>query len=290
MQLLVNPNEIIVFLEQRWFELIIIVVVWVILLIISRLTKRNLRHQAIESGIGPDAMNGIVLAIRLGLLYIGIFTSFSVFPEFFEAFNNVWNGMSLLFGTAIGLAIGQAVSNLVSGLYIISTHPFGIGDYVRIGNKEGIIHEINLNYTKILQQDGTNALIPNNKVLSSDVVNFAYDKDKLLVEEEKIGSGDSNRWSVLRRISQIIEKEKVVRYVFTMAFPISNNITNLDKVFNDVAQNWTDKFGFCPLYELSDVSHVAFTYLFTIFTNDPRKILKNKSQFMKDIIRRIYSS
>ncbi len=283
-----NPFEIIAFLEERWLLLIVAVCVWVVLIIVHRLAKRDLKRRAIESGLSPNAVNGLILAIRGGLLYIGITTLFLPFPEILLNLGGVWTGISLLFGTSIGLAVGQSASNFVSGIYIISTHPFGVGDYVRIGDKEGVVREISLNYTRLLQQDGTNALIPNARALTSDLVNFAYDKSKLQVEEEEVDHKDTDRWAVLRRIKKVIETEKVVRYVFTMGFHTNQDLTKLNRIFQEVTDLWTKNFGFHPLYEITEVSNLSFTYLFTIFSDDARKILKHKSQFMDDIIRRVY--
>jgi hypothetical protein len=110
------------------------------------------------------------------------------------------------------------------------------------------------------------------------------------VEEEKTDRRNSTSWRVLKRISRVIETERVVRYVFTMSFHTRQDLTKLDQVFKEVAGNWTKKFGFRPMYEISKVSNIAFTYLFTIFTDDPRKILTNRPKFMEDIIRRVFQS
>jgi small-conductance mechanosensitive channel len=259
-----------------------------VLLLINGLAKRNLRRSAIKSGVNPDAVNGIILAIRFGILYIGVMIFFLVFPELLADFIGVWNGASLLIGTAIGLAIGQAVNNFVSGLYIMFSRPFSINDYVQVGTKEGIVVEISLNYTKILQQDGTNALVPNNRALTSDIVNFSYDKRKLQQEEQETSRSKTRQWNVIKRISEIIDTHKIIRYVFTLNFHIDKNIKDLNLVFNKVANKWTKKFGFRPLYEITDANQFAYTYLFTLFVDDPRKILQYKSHFIEDLVQNVH--
>ena len=64
-----------------------------------------------------------------------------------------------LLGTAIGLAFSRALQNIVSGVYILIARPFRVGDYIRLGDSEGMVLEITLNYTRILRPDHTRQVL-----------------------------------------------------------------------------------------------------------------------------------
>jgi small-conductance mechanosensitive channel len=85
--------------------------------------------------------------------------------------------MAAIFGTAgvIGIVVGVAsqtsIGNIVSGFFMVSEKPFEIGDQIRIGDKTGIVHSIDLLSIKIRTFDNLLLRIPNQTVISSEVIN-----------------------------------------------------------------------------------------------------------------------
>lgn len=85
--------------------------------------------------------------------------------------------MTAIFGTAgvIGIVVGVAsqtsIGNIVSGFFMVSEKPFEIGDQIRIGDKTGIVHSIDLLSIKIRTFDNLLLRIPNQTVISSEVIN-----------------------------------------------------------------------------------------------------------------------
>lgn len=75
-------------------------------------------------------------------------------------------------GFAIGLALKDIVANFVSGLLIILSKTFKVGDYLKIGNTEGTIKSINLRHTVLVdnQNPKTRILIPNSNIFSSIII------------------------------------------------------------------------------------------------------------------------
>lgn len=85
--------------------------------------------------------------------------------------------MTAIFGTAgvIGIVVGVAsqtsIGNIVSGFFMVSEKPFEIGDQIRIGDKTGVVHSIDLLSIKIRTFDNLLLRIPNQTVISSEVIN-----------------------------------------------------------------------------------------------------------------------
>lgn len=272
----------------RVLPIIGVIIVWLILIISYGLIRRYLKKRARKAGVPPDAINGLNLAIGLAFLYIAFLAFVIALPEIYSYFVVILGTSSLIIGAAIGLAIGQAVSNLVSGLYVIFSRPFHVEDYVRIGNVEGIVKEISMNYTKLLQPDGSDILVPNKAVLDSDVTNFMFDKEKLAGILNKIEKSKATHRGVLHKVSKVIEVEKIVRYVFPMAFHTSQDLRKLRGAFDQVCKRWKTEFGFRPLYEITEVEQFSFTYNFVIFSDNARKILEFKPAFMDEILNAVF--
>lgn len=286
--------EVLILWWQLWgwriLPIIALIVVWIILIIVYGIIRRVLKKRTMKAGVPPDAINGLILAIGFGLIYVGILAFFFALPDIFSYFVVVLGTSSLIIGAAIGIAIGQAVRNFVSGLYVIFSRPFHVEDYVKIGIVEGVVKEISMNYTKLLQPDGSDILVPNSKVLDSDVTNYMFEKQKLAGILENIEQVDKTQRNVLRQVSKAIEVEKIVRYVFTMAFHTSQDLRKLRAAFNQVCKKWGKRFGFQPLYEITDVEQFAFTYTFVLFSDKARKILQFKPLFLDEILDAIFLS
>lgn len=72
---------------------------------------------------------------------------------------------------ALGFALKDVLSNFVSGLLILTTRPFRIGDQVVIGETEGAVERIELRATQVRTYGGRLVLVPNAEVLTSRVTN-----------------------------------------------------------------------------------------------------------------------
>ncbi|MDO8123792.1 MAG: mechanosensitive ion channel, partial [Candidatus Hermodarchaeota archaeon] len=197
---------------------------------------------------------------------------------------------SVIVGLAVGLALSLAMRNFVAGFYVMVTDPFNVGDYVRIGTNEGIVREISLNYTKLRQMDGTLALIPNDTVMQSAVVNFRFEQKAKLETAEKPEIEED--LSIPRRIWNVLHKavdtSKLIQYSFDLSFPIEPGFNHYETRLPKVMQRWTRKFGYKPLYTLSSTSNLAFTYTFTLFVDDPKILMDLRFEFVEDIARYVY--
>ena len=72
-------------------------------------------------------------------------------------------------GMVVGFAVQNSLSQAISGLFILITRPFNIGDRVKISGEEGVVHEVATLYTKILKDDGSIVLIPSNKIIGDKI-------------------------------------------------------------------------------------------------------------------------
>jgi small-conductance mechanosensitive channel len=81
-------------------------------------------------------------------------------------------------GVAVGFAAKDTLSNLIAGILLIIDRPFEIGDRIEVwsvptGNASwGDVIEIGLRATRIKTTDNIVVIIPNNEIMTRDIVNY----------------------------------------------------------------------------------------------------------------------
>ena len=76
-------------------------------------------------------------------------------------------------GVALSLALQGLLSNLFSGITILATRPFNVGDYVQVGGEGGTVKSIGLFYTVLNTPDNRVIYAPNGDITSSKIVNYS---------------------------------------------------------------------------------------------------------------------
>ncbi|MFH5801205.1 mechanosensitive ion channel family protein [Haladaptatus sp. CMAA 1911] len=77
-----------------------------------------------------------------------------------------------LLGAAIGLAANETLGSLLAGFQLMFSRPFEIGDWVQIGEHEGIVTDITIFTTRIETFEGKYVMLPNDFVSSSTIINI----------------------------------------------------------------------------------------------------------------------
>ncbi len=89
-------------------------------------------------------------------------------------------GLAFLSG-AIGLGLGfglqKVVSNLVSGVIILLDKSIKPGDVISIGETFGWINSLGARYVSITTRDGREYLVPNEDLITGQVVNWSHSND-----------------------------------------------------------------------------------------------------------------
>lgn len=84
---------------------------------------------------------------------------------------------------AIGFAFKDIFQNLLSGILLLLSEPFRIGDQIISGDYEGTVEDIKIRATTIKTYDGTQVVIPNSHLYTSALtVNTAYKQRRLHID------------------------------------------------------------------------------------------------------------
>jgi len=78
-------------------------------------------------------------------------------------------------GVVIGLAARQTLGSLLAGFVLMFSRPFEIGDWVEIGDEEGIVTKITIMNTIVRNFDGEHIVIPNDNVANQAITNRSRD-------------------------------------------------------------------------------------------------------------------
>ncbi len=83
-----------------------------------------------------------------------------------------------VFGGAVGVGLGfglqKIAANYVSGFAILLDRSIKLGDLVTIDNRYGEVTRLMARYVVVKGYDGTEAIIPNESVITSTVINHSY--------------------------------------------------------------------------------------------------------------------
>ncbi|NIZ12753.1 mechanosensitive ion channel family protein [Phaeobacter sp. HF9A] len=77
-------------------------------------------------------------------------------------------------GVGIGFGLQKVVSNLVSGIIILMDRSIKPGDVISLGETFGWINALGARYVSVVTRDGKEYLIPNEDLITSQVVNWSH--------------------------------------------------------------------------------------------------------------------
>ncbi len=80
-------------------------------------------------------------------------------------------------GVGLGFGLQKVVSNLVSGIIILLDKSIKPGDVISLGDTFGWINALGARYVSITTRDGKEYLIPNEDLITGQVVNWSHSND-----------------------------------------------------------------------------------------------------------------
>lgn len=209
-----------VILASLWRVLLALIIFFVGRYVIDRfLNRAALLDQNSNVDIGLRKFVRSLLRIALWALLIYFIAHFLGIPtaSFIAVLGTI--------GATIGLALQGSLSNFASGLLLLFTHPFKVGDYIEVESTnavQGTVEEIGLFFTTLKTADNKHITVPNGTMAGGNIINYsacttrridtvvgiAYDADvdlaiRLLTE-------------MLRSRDKVIDKENAVVYVKTL--------------------------------------------------------------------------
>jgi small-conductance mechanosensitive channel len=122
-----------------------------------------------------------------------------------------------VFSGAIGLGIGfglqKVVSNLISGFILLVDKSIKPGDVISVGDTYGKINELAARYASVISRDGREYLIPNEDLITSQVINWSYSSDLVRIDLDFGVSYEANPHDVRDLAKKVAAGHKRVQSV-----------------------------------------------------------------------------
>lgn len=108
--------------------------------------------------------------IRISLFILASILTLSVLGIDLSAFAFIGGAI----GVGLGFGLQKVVSNLVSGIILLLDRSIKPGDVIEIGSTYGQIKSLGARYVSVATRDNTEYLIPNEDLITNQVVNWSF--------------------------------------------------------------------------------------------------------------------
>jgi small-conductance mechanosensitive channel len=274
---------------DEYAGLIALIPVFILIYIIYLIVIRSIKLTFRRVGMPREASSGITFGVRL------LFFSFALLLLLAWGGNVVTTYLvagGALVGAAIGLAFSRALQNIVSGFYILVARPFRVGDYVRMGDSEGIVIEITLNYTRILRPDHTRQFIPNSATIDQRMTNFRvriddyFDERGLEYHREVFDLDDDEDTRIrdaIEKLKFLLKGDEVYRYTFDIELDKTCSKPAAKAYFTKICEKWKEQFILPPEYFFWNTTSITLVYRFAITVLDPKEIFTKGQDFKEEL-------
>ncbi|MFX1393485.1 MAG: mechanosensitive ion channel domain-containing protein [Promethearchaeota archaeon] len=186
---------------------------------------------------------------------------------------------------AISLTFQDVINNIASGILIISKEDVEIGDLVEINGIQGIVKEVNLNYTVIKEFDGILTYIPNRIVYNASVVKFTHRRLKIDKSEE----GRKKLKKYIKDFGKYLSRgEKLTNYTKMVELTSAVNPDHLESLLSSVFDKYEPIFGIRPDYLIEKTTWDRCLITLLVMSKDPNLVIEYIDNFLRDIIYKLY--
>src|SRR5690349_11038035 len=133
--------------------------------IVARILRNLMRRALTRANADPRIIRSLTAAVFYGVLALGLVIALG--------------GVTLtllLFVVIAGIAANDILKNLASGLQILSTRPFSVGDWILVNTFEGTVVSVGWRGTVLDTFDGRRVILPNSQIVTSAVINNSAHK------------------------------------------------------------------------------------------------------------------
>jgi small-conductance mechanosensitive channel len=196
-----HESLLVIVMALIWVAVTLLLALWAAAVFEQRLMRLDSMHSSLRAVLARVGRGLLILvAVLISLSLVGIdLTVLSVFGG--------------AFGVGLGLGLQKLVSSYVSGFVVLLERSLTIGDLVSVEKYSGQIVHINTRYTVLRSSDGTEAIIPNEMLVSQPVQNFSLsDRHVRISSSFKVAHGtDVSRLleaipPVLAKLPQVLEQ------------------------------------------------------------------------------------
>ena len=134
---------------------------------VGTFAERRLQH-AMSLPVGFRV--GAAKVLRVVLIVVAILAAFNAVGLDLTTLTVIGGAL----GVGIGFGLQRVTSNFVSGFILLGDRSIRPGDVISVGERFGVVRELRARYVVVRDRDGVDTLIPNENIITSDVINWSY--------------------------------------------------------------------------------------------------------------------
>lgn len=157
-----------------WDHLLGAVISLIVCVIAIRLIMRILRRITERSRMSDSLARFFLRLAKIGMQFLTILIVAGSLGFDVTALLAVFS----LLGLALSLSVQNSLTNLMSGVVILFTKPFVVGEYVESGGVSGTVREIGLFYTQLTTLDNKAIYVPNSELSASKIINYTREPNR----------------------------------------------------------------------------------------------------------------
>jgi small-conductance mechanosensitive channel len=168
----INLNSLREWILANAYSILISVVSIVIGLMFYQILLKQIEKQRTLGRLNEQNAYTLTKIVKWGTIIV-LFSL--VFSQFGFTLGLITGLIALVGSTILGFAAINTIGNAISGLIIMSSKPFEVGDRIFYDGEFADIISIDLIFTKMLTLDNVIISVPNQKLLTEEIDNFGRD-------------------------------------------------------------------------------------------------------------------
>jgi small-conductance mechanosensitive channel len=146
------------------------------------------------------------------------------------------------FTVGVGFGLQTVINNFVCGLILLFERPIKVGDVIQVGDAIGSVKKIGIRASVVRTQDGSDIIIPNGSLISSEVTNWTFsDRLRAVTAQIQVPRDVDERAAaeLLRQAasetSGVVENPAPQAYITALS---SNTLTLELRAWTDRYEDW----------------------------------------------------
>ena len=162
---------------------------------------------AIESGaLESEWLDGPTAGATRRLVVTGVwlFALTVAYPYIPGSETAAFKGVSVFVGLMLSLGSAGALSQIVSGFVVLYSRAIRVGDFVRVGDHEGVVIELGLLSLKVVTRRREEITVPNTLLAGTPVENYTrHAREKGLIVSTAVTIGYDTPWRQVHALLQL---------------------------------------------------------------------------------------
>ena len=164
-RLFLNANGELNVLGKIGKVILIVICIKIISYILNKVIDKTLKNKKISKlYVNEKRINTLSEILKKVIKYILYFIGIVISLEMFNINTTSILATAGIGGLAVGFGAQSLVKDIITGFFILLEDQYAVGDFVKIGDYEGVVEEIGLRVTKLRDFSGELHIIPNSSI------------------------------------------------------------------------------------------------------------------------------